>query len=124
IHFEDGNWPDTRNGSSTRNRILNAPLADVPVLNMSSTNSSLADVDCFLYFNLSHTAFLSNSSVTAAAIQWAQGGNPCSVSPATPSPTATNTPLPTATTAPAATATPAPTQAPTCSFWERLFRRC
>lgn len=105
--------PDQCNGAE-RQQILSAPLATVPILNLGSaqyTSTSLPDVDCTKTYNLDHLAFSSNSQVTAAAIQWAKGENPCA-SVATPTRTAT----------PAPTATPTPSS--TCSSWMRFFGLC
>lgn len=116
-----------------RASVLAAPLADVPVLNVSALGTALPDVDCNKVRNISHNAFLTDTQTTAWAIAWAQGRNPCSPTPSTPtatstlapSSTPTATPAFTSTVSPSPTSTPLPTSTPSsCLWWQRLFGWC
>lgn len=69
--------PDQCDGGSQRKAILAAPLATVPILNISAATPGQADVDCNRTKSLSHLAFLSDAQVTGWAIQWAKGNYAC-----------------------------------------------
>ena len=129
--------PDQCAGS-VRNGILSAPLADVPILNVSVAGAALADVDCNLKRDISHANFPADATVTSWAVTWAQGGNPCN--PSTPTATTTSAPAPsatatsafTSTVSPSPTSTPSPTPTPSpetepssaCHWLLRLLRAC
>jgi pimeloyl-ACP methyl ester carboxylesterase len=74
--------PDQCEGSLVRNLILQSAPADVPVLNISSRLTSQDDVGCHRSYFIFHTDFLSDRRVTADAILWAEGINPCTTGPA------------------------------------------
>lgn len=90
-------------GSSLLAQINAAPASGIPILNLNHSTASITQVDCLKIFSLSHSDFLTNSAVGAAAIGW-PGASPCTTTP-TPTPTATPTPTP-------------------CSWWDRLRGRC
>ncbi len=69
--------PDQCEGGSQRKAILAAPLATVPILNVSASTAGQADVDCNRNKSLSHLAFLTDAQVTGWAIEWAKGNYTC-----------------------------------------------
>lgn len=98
------------------------------ILRVAHNTESLPGVDCNKVRNISHNAFLSDAQTTAWAIAWAQGGNPCSSTPSTPTATSTLAPSSTPTAvapSPTSTVSPSPTSTPSsCSWWQRLFGLC
>lgn len=64
-------------GSEMLKAITAAPQSPVPILNLNHLSTVHPQVDCTKVFNLSHSAFLTDSRVNAAAIGWS-GVSPCS----------------------------------------------
>lgn len=69
--------PDQCEDSFVRWLISRSAPAEIPVLNISSVAESQPDVDCQRTYDIWHNNFMINVNVTADAVAWARGENPC-----------------------------------------------
>lgn len=65
--------PDECPGSAVRNAIFAAPVTNVPIMDLMHDNEADPETDCKFIYPIEHNSFLTDTRVTANAINWAQG---------------------------------------------------